>query len=240
MKNYMFTNFLVSSTFFTFSNFFQLLNFSFQLFNQLSGVITHVGATMSVGHYIAYTSSLADVQNEYMNCASDKRKNLCNNENGVTSEKSGLVKKLIYGRSKASSSGDLKPINGLSKMVLNGFEKLNLNSVSGQTNGVSSKTVCNGMKCCSIYVKGLADKERERERENHIGDQNNHVNGNGNNFPPKKHCGQQIWWQCDDEKIKVMSQKEFEELLSPNQKLTITPYLLFYARYDLNDKESAD
>ncbi|XP_055605313.1 uncharacterized protein LOC129753516 [Uranotaenia lowii] len=44
---------------------------------------------------------------------------------------------------------------------------------------------------------------------------------------------QQLWHMCDDDKIKVMSQAEFEELLSPNRRHVITPYLLFYVRYDL-------
>ncbi|EDW39066.1 GL13884 [Drosophila persimilis] len=42
-----------------------------------------------------------------------------------------------------------------------------------------------------------------------------------------------IWYMCDDDKIKAMTQREFEELLSPSRKITITPYLLFYARFDL-------
>uniref|UniRef100_A0A1I8P5T6 USP domain-containing protein n=1 Tax=Stomoxys calcitrans TaxID=35570 RepID=A0A1I8P5T6_STOCA len=42
-----------------------------------------------------------------------------------------------------------------------------------------------------------------------------------------------IWYMCDDDKIKAMTQREFEELLSPARKITITPYLLFYARYNL-------
>lgn len=45
---------------------------------------------------------------------------------------------------------------------------------------------------------------------------------------------QQLWHMCDDDKIKIMSQVEFEELLSPNRRHVITPYLLFYARYDLS------
>ncbi|XP_058444529.1 uncharacterized protein LOC131426102 [Malaya genurostris] len=44
---------------------------------------------------------------------------------------------------------------------------------------------------------------------------------------------QQLWHMCDDDKIKIMSQTEFEELLSPNRRHVVTPYLLFYARYDL-------
>lgn len=37
----------------------------------------------------------------------------------------------------------------------------------------------------------------------------------------------------DDDKIKAMTQREFEDLLSPSRKITVTPYLLFYARFDL-------
>lgn len=40
---------------------------------KLYSVITHVGATMSVGHYIAYTCAL-DGTNEYTNCPKDRNK----------------------------------------------------------------------------------------------------------------------------------------------------------------------
>lgn len=49
----------------------------------------------------------------------------------------------------------------------------------------------------------------------------------------EQNLSQQLWHMCDDDKIKIMSQAEFEELLSPNRRHVITPYLLFYARYDL-------
>ncbi len=70
---------------------------------KLFSVITHVGVSMLTGHYLAYTSSLSIHENqsfEYANCSSDKRKN----DVAVNNEKNpGLVKKLIYGRNKASS-----------------------------------------------------------------------------------------------------------------------------------------
>ncbi|XP_055619663.1 uncharacterized protein LOC129764516 [Toxorhynchites rutilus septentrionalis] len=49
----------------------------------------------------------------------------------------------------------------------------------------------------------------------------------------EKSLSQQLWHMCDDDKIKIMSQAEFEEVLSPNRRHVITPYLLFYARYDI-------
>ncbi|XP_053677971.1 uncharacterized protein LOC128728375 [Anopheles nili] len=54
-------------------------------------------------------------------------------------------------------------------------------------------------------------------------------------------CQQQLmWYMCDDDKIKIMTQLEFEEILSPNRRHVITPYLLFYARYDVQQKQESE
>lgn len=258
---------------------------------KLYSVITHVGATLSVGHYIAYTCSL-DIYNEYISCGHDKRRlSLSNSANKIKSshgsslssggsggseKNSGLMKKLIYGRSKASSSGDmsknLKPINGLSKIMMNGIEKLNLNSekisaTNGncpqQINGSNTsqkaappKTVCNSANCCGIYVKDFANivenyhnnvlnSERNGggdKIENHSSDDTTTTAANSmtsdyesssSQKPSLNELNQKVWYCCDDDKIKIMSQREFEEALSKNQKVMITPYLLFYARFDV-------
>lgn len=261
---------------------------------KLYSVITHVGATMSVGHYIAYTCSL-DIYNEYVSCGHDKRrlslsnaaankmKPLQHNSSGLStsgsgSEKnSGLMKKLIYGRNKASSSGDmsksLKPINGLSKIMMNGIEKLNLNSeklsaTNGncQVNGTNAlqlkstppKIVCNSANCCGIFVKDFANivenyhnnainSERNGgsdKVDNNSGDDttNNSMTSDyesaSSQKPSLNDLNQKLWYMCDDDKIKIMTQREFEEALSKNQKVMITPYLLFYARYDMNKQTS--
>jgi hypothetical protein len=47
-----------------------------------------------------------------------------------------------------------------------------------------------------------------------------------------KHVNQDVWYMCDDDKIKVMSKREFQDLLMPNNKIMITPYLLFFARFN--------
>ena len=235
---------------------------------KLYSVITHVGATMSVGHYIAYTCSL-DIFNEYTNCCYGKRKlSVQSNNNHIAasqqsstgssgSEKnSGLMKKLIYGRNKASSSGDmsksLKPINGLSKLMINGIERLSLNSDKSNgssSNGVSSvpssppKTVCSSSNCCGIYVKNFSTIVENYHNSNANSQHEKTPNEEGsqadsesaNNASPKpslNDLNQKIWYMCDDDKIKIMTQREFEEALSRNQKVMITPYLLFYARYD--------
>jgi imidazole glycerol phosphate synthase subunit HisF len=55
-------------------------------------------------------------------------------------------------------------VNGFSKIMLNGMDKLNLNSASSQTNNVTNQTsACHGLNCCGIYVKSQkADKENSK------------------------------------------------------------------------------
>lgn len=216
---------------------------------------------MSVGHYIAYTCSL-DIYNEYVNCCYEKRRlsvqssgnhvNAPQQQTSSSGEKnSGLMKKLIYGRSKASSSGDmsksLKPINGLSKLMINGIEKLSLNSDKSNgssSNGVSSvpssppKTVCPSSNCCGIYVKNFSTIVENFHNSNSTAQATSDENGQADSDnaasskPSLNDLNQKIWYMCDDDKIKTMTQRQFEEALSRNQKVMITPYLLFYARYD--------
>lgn len=244
---------------------------------KLYSVITHVGATMSVGHYIAYTCSL-DIYNEYVNCCYGKRKlsiqssnnhhsNAVNQQMNSGGEKnSGLMKKLIYGRNKASSSGDmsksLKPINGFSKMMINGIEKLSLNSEKNNinhstTNGISSapssppKTVCTSSNCCGIYVKNFSTLvenyhnsiSQQQEKTTTIDEnlpEDSSLNSNSSAKSPASDINQKTWYMCDDDKIKVMTQKEFEDALSKNQKVMITPYLLFYARFDVTENHHSN
>lgn len=282
---------------------------------KLYSVITHVGATMSVGHYIAYTCSL-DIYNEYISCVHDKRRLSLSNGSKMKSQhhhsslppgggergsekNSGLMKKLIYGRSKASSSGDmsksLKPINGLSKIMMNGIEKLNLNSEKiSATNGNSAingtnstthktppKIVCNSANCCGIYIKDFANivENYHNNNSSNSSSSNNHNSTNGTNGnhngsdklqndancnsaddandydntttsttntttasskPSLNDLNQKVWYMCDDDKIKIMTQREFEDALSKNQKVMITPYLLFYARYDVKNLKNPE
>jgi ubiquitin carboxyl-terminal hydrolase 1 len=191
---------------------------------------------------------------------------------GASEKNSGLMKKLIYGRSKASSSGDMsksiKPINGLSKIMMNGIEKLNLNSekisaTNGncppQINGSSAsqksppKTVCNSANCCGIYVKDFAnivenyhnnvlnserncggDKiENTSSDDTTTNSMTSDYESSSSQKPSLNDLNQKVWYMCDDDKIKIMTQREFEEALSKNQKVMITPYLLFYARFDV-------
>ena len=275
---------------------------------KLYSVITHVGATLSVGHYIAYTCS-RDNYNEYVQCQRNKRQAAASRlsqtmpmlvlngiGNGVaagvppssanSSEKntSHIIKKYMFGRNKASSSGDvtknIKNLNGGS------FSKTNSNSsIQNGVGGVDKNgallddsgksTACSAVNCCGILTKneqdynGLSPALARQNLYTNLNEPNavtaatatslpllesnpSIINTSNNssaaieNGPFKKPSSsstttkctntntEPTWFMCDDDKIKAMSQKEFEELLSPKSKqIMITPYLLFYARIDV-------
>ncbi|XP_026840461.1 uncharacterized protein LOC6595231 isoform X1 [Drosophila persimilis] len=263
---------------------------------KLYSVITHVGATLTVGHYIAYTCFL-DLPSDYINCPKDRRNTVSGSQtqqaaassesaapnNGsshvastpvaaaalvLASSGTSLMKKMKFGRSKASSSGDMsknvKQLNGISsKNITNGIGKLSMN------------TTCHGVSCCAMRLccsqqpsaatagnsnSASCSDFSEESLQNGSNSNLSHGSGSGAagsgginsssvvpNYPTGygstgrggvkanyAHGGTDpIWYMCDDDKIKAMTQREFEELLSPSRKITITPYLLFYARFDL-------
>ncbi|EDV90756.1 ubiquitin carboxyl-terminal hydrolase 1 [Drosophila grimshawi] len=263
---------------------------------KLYSVITHVGATLTVGHYIAYTCIL-DLASDYVNCPKDRRNNTSSsasgqqqqasssaggNENTAPSSNNGsisiastpvsaaasalassgtsLIKKMKFGRSKASSSGDMsknvKQLNGFtSKTITNGIGKLSMN------------TTCHGVNCCAMRLccsqqasaagSNSASSSDFSEESLQNGSNSNLSYGSSasNNCPPypvgygstgrggvkanyAANSSEPTWYMCDDDKVKAMSQRDFEELLSPTRKITITPYLLFYARFDLQPAQA--
>lgn len=255
---------------------------------KLYSVITHVGATMSVGHYIAYTCSL-DWASDYINCPKDKRRQhttACNgspnssssagiptrppasSSSSLTSTSTGLMKKIKFGRNKASSSGDmssksnLKNLNGqTSKSITNGIEKLSMNTTCHSVDCCASRLRTNNSRSSSYssssnsYSNGpitnngwsdlVDDNPNISQTQMSLNNSSSYSymlgygstgrsksNSSSNNAEP-------IWYMCDDDKIKAMTQREFEELLSPTRKITITPYLLFYARFDLQKQSAA-
>lgn len=217
---------------------------------KLYSVITHVGATISVGHYIAYTCSL-DWANDYINCPKDRKKQgrLIPARGSIGSTNSNSVnnvKKKLFSRNKASSSGDMsktvKNINGISsKTMTNGMDKVN--------------TTCQSVSCCGVrlrnntcpnpsYNNGSCNSttnglyiDLEDSQGSHSYNSTSFSNplnvAMGNRTAKVQNSNEPVWYMCDDDKIKVMTQREFEELLSPNRKIMITPYLLFYARSNL-------
>lgn len=256
---------------------------------RLYSVITHVGATMCAGHYIAYTCSL-DLHSTYLNCPKDlKRKEsqaaalavtatqkLSSNSGGNGGSGSSVtgaieknvvnLKKIVFGRNKASSSTDVtknvKNINGVKSMT-NGVDKLSIGTNATGNTSVSH-TYCPSSTCCSISMKtgtplqptqfsnggsatcnsnsttttnGVDYREHSRSSSlsSGYGDQYySPASGASSIGSAGSRKPEPLWYMCDDDKIKAMPQHEFREMLLPNKKNMITPYLLFYARNDIH------
>ena len=56
-----------------------------------------------------------------------------------------------------------------------------------------------------------------------------HLSDSGVPFTTSNMASEELWLECDDETIHVISRKQFEEELKPNRGYT-TPYLLFYQK----------
>ena len=245
---------------------------------KLYSVITHVGPTMSVGHYIAYITLSNSM--EYLNCSSIKSlaNNPCpatasngsddqviqnQNTSNSNSEKglSGLAKKKLFSVRKAASSNDMT--KRLKSNIVNGLQKLNMDSSVNITSGNSAKNSnsnvnsnscnsnnsikncipCNGLGCCNINQNLYGTLTNGHHSIPVVNGDSNGASDAGNTVSPdhhqngskETHLSQQNWYMCDDDKIKMFTQKEFEEMLQANKKNPITPYLLFYVRLDNNN-----
>lgn len=264
---------------------------------RLYSVITHVGATLSVGHYIAYTSALEGF-GEYSSCPKVKRKTAQAHQTASVNggggagippvpsgpeKNTGIIKKIIFGRSKASSSGD---VTKHMKNVLNGGGSLKHNLANGSVDKtMANGAPCPGLGCCGVLTKNapvvnghsngvdtrsslysatsdyysvssLASSVSAKPSANGVDAyatcaashpsaaapmlaNGTAVNGDKTSVGSDHHANHSTWYMCDDDKIKAMTQREFEDLLSPNnKKIMITPYLLFYARSDVASSSS--
>lgn len=105
-----------------------------------------------------------------------------------------------------------KSSTGLSKY----FCKLSSKSFNGGSGNSNSKEqdvrnrvtpTCKSLDCCSVRVRCISNSD---------------------------HDSNQIWLECDDETVRILSSQELTEMLSPtsSKNSALTPYLLFYARVD--------
>lgn len=76
---------------------------------------------------------------------------------------------------------------------------------------VDRASFCSSMECCGVKL-----------------------NKNIWSYDDHSNSDQDVWFMCDDETVKIVSNEEFDELLSSKPKIrsTSTPYLLFYVKAD--------
>ncbi|XP_044756489.1 ubiquitin carboxyl-terminal hydrolase 1 [Coccinella septempunctata] len=160
---------------------------------KLSCIIMHLGGTMASGHYIAYVKA-SNYYNSYHECSRDMPKT---GLSASCSEKSLNILKFLKPRAVANSLMEAK--NGISsKSILNGLK------------------ICKSIDCCSV-------KLNKNVLENALNSQ----------FKRNDH-EEDMWLECDDESIRFLKSEELTQVLSYKPNSTATPYLLFYTKMKRN------
>ena len=180
---------------------------------ELFGVIMHLGATIASGHYVAYVKASENVC-DYYHCDRDKRKSSSLSSASSSGSKGG-----------GSSSGD--------KMgsILKFFRQRSSNSGSDISkhhsagNGLYYRHTCRSMDCCGVRLN--------RSLMNGL-DCKSQMNGLdiGTSSAVDASVPEPVWLECDDETVRLLTRKEFEDILAPkpSKSCALTPYLLFYSK----------
>ncbi len=211
---------------------------------RLYAVIMHLGATLASGHYIAYVrASAQDSQWDYSLCqrgsaSSGSSGSLPPAAGGTfngdrVKHKKGSIMKFLRRKDegKSSNSGSSEYVNGSSETYL-----------SASSSASSSSTVsCKSAKCCGIRgsisnVSGgnnnsdLLHQFNQRSVDSCDSGSTNDCCNSEYSSSAGNNGDDDLWLECDDETIQVVTRKQFEEVLSAKQGAT-TPYLLFYQKF---------
>ena len=184
---------------------------------RLFAVIMHLGASLASGHYIAYVRVSPDFLWDYSNC-----------QRGGTVErnrnKKGIMKFLRRGNGESkSSNGDLSSSGGGG-----GGGSLDAN---GQP-----QPSCRSARCCGIKGPLLSNAADHHHGGNgglyhqRSMDSTDSSDVNSSSSLQALDTVDDLWLECDDESIQVITRRQFEEILSAKQGAT-TPYLLFYQKF---------
>ena len=225
-------------------------------FVSFSAVIMHLGATLASGHYIAYVRASIDLTNDYSQCAratqisnvgSDRQKSGSGGSNGGNgNSSSGNGKKGImkyFSRSSDSKNGAStnSSSSSLHSLVSNGGK--DVTDSNGTTSGTCRSAHCCGMQrvLSVLNHRGDANPHRFRHRSQESLESNsNGLESDSLHFASSSTSSSattgnngdidtDLWLECDDENISVITRRTFEDELNSKQSST-TPYLLFYER----------
>lgn len=225
---------------------------------RLFAVIMHLGATLASGHYIAYVRASVDLNGDYSLCprasqlaacasTSDSRQKSSNGSSGsgLGSSSNSNGKKGIMKYFSRSSGGDSSKSNGVSSsssslVLTNGKESpmSSLTVVDGLNGGSSVSSVpinCRSANCCGMQriLCQLNNRDppgvKHQQRSHESLDSTMNGEETTDSVVPNGGHMEDLWLECDDENISVITRRQFEDELNSKQSAT-TPYLLFYER----------
>jgi len=181
---------------------------------RLYAVILHLGASLASGHYIAYVRAGTETSMDYLQC---KRPGFLGPDH--PSSKSGGKKRGLFKMFSKSSSLPVEAPVVRGEQVGNG--------------GANGSSVCPSLSCCglkSMQGPPVNNMYSNGDRDRESGSQSL-VNGRASPaaMAVPHESPEELWLECDDEQISVISKRELSDILTKRQSTT-TPYLLFYHR----------
>lgn len=194
---------------------------------RLYSVILHLGASLASGHYIACVRA-ADINLDYFQCS---RPGLTDTAARSKHPKHRGIFKMFS--SKSSSAAPPEPAFGLTNPVCGSISccglKMNPNLVSEDRGGGGGGSGVGPPSLASSSTASAAAVANGHTESN--GSSPRYSPGGGRPESGGSATGDQddIWLECDDEQISVITRQQLEELLTSRQPTT-TPYLLFYNR----------
>lgn len=211
---------------------------------RLFSVIMHLGATLASGHYIAYVRASVDLSLDYSRCP--KANQMPVHQPSDSYLKSGGSHQKMSSLNGSGNHGGGQKTRGIMKYFsrsdkeknnINGLHNLNLNgsgnvdttdsTAASSAAGVSSQpSHCRSANCC-----GMQRVLRQLNRNSSTAAKSQESLNNGYNSETDSISNnvEDVWLECDDENISLISRRQFEDELNSKQSAT-TPYLLFYER----------
>ncbi len=225
---------------------------------RLYAVIMHLGATLASGHYIAYVRA-SDATGDYLNCHRNSSTVERKNKKGILKyfSRSSDAGRGSIGSSGNSNTSSLASSNGTSSAISGSESSVcrSINCCGIRTLGQLSTpepSVCGLSSLPPIISNSSGERNSIVHHHSQYSQKMDNKDlsndlmammGNGGTSTasnPKSNSGsfsssssssevEDVWLECDDDSISVITRKQFEDELSSKQSAT-TPYLLFYQR----------
>ena len=220
---------------------------------RLYAVIMHLGASLASGHYIAYVRALDHVW-EYMQCQRGGTVERNKNKKGIlkflrrgNDHKQQQQQQQLQQQQEAAAAcaaNGISAVDGTGKQV-NGVAGTAMNGGGQHSVGAGS---CKGAHCCGIRsnLGNFSEQHQQLQQQQQYQSYHHHprqrsvdsadsdlgadgVDNGCVSGSSSLSSADDLWLECDDESIQLITRRQFEEMLSDRQGST-TPYLLFYQR----------
>lgn len=182
---------------------------------KLYAVIMHLGATLASGHYIAYVRA-TDPHLDYLQCQRGNTVERNKNKKGIM--------KYLRRNTEPKNNGGGSGGGAASSSGKDGSSAGSNGAESSNGHGLSS---CRSANCCGIRGRLLTNVSSSLMdyHQRSMDSTDSHDHSSSESGSPDE-----LWLECDDENIQVITRKQLEDTLGSKKSGSTTPYLLFYQK----------